>query len=135
VGLFSLLLGSQENPILGIDSFPQAIADAHTNAQSRGFSQAEFICRDIQTYSPEADIYPGDLLIFDPPRKGCPTQVLERAVRSEADSVLMVSCFLETQMRDIQYLQRRGFDLIFLSAYDMFPFTDFLETAVLLRKK
>lgn len=135
VGLFSLLLGTEHIPILGIDSHSQAIKNAKTNAQHRSFAQAEFIQADVSRYFPEAESYPEGLLILDPPRSGCPSHVLERASRSQADSVLLVSCCLETQVRDISLLKQKGLEVVSLKAFDMFPFTDFLETAVLLQKK
>ena len=135
VGLFSLSVGKTSAPILGIDSQRRSIESATHNALQRGFSKAEYTCKDVQEYFSEAEIMSDDLLIFDPPRSGCPAHVLEQAASSEFSLCLMVSCSLQTQVRDIALLQKRGFKVVSLAAFDMFPFTKYLETVALLLRK
>ena len=134
VGLFSLLLGTASMPILGIDLQKRSIENANKNALQRGFAEAEYVCCDVPKYIPNAEISTDSLLIFDPPRTGCPVQMLEEIARSAAGLCLMVSCCLETQIRDLEFLQKKGFEVVSLAAFDMFPFTDFLETIALLRR-
>ncbi len=135
VGLFSLLVGTVDIPIRGIDSQKRSIENANCNAQQRGFAKAEYVCGDVPKYIPDAEMSTDSLLIFDPPRTGCPVRVLEEIVRSAAGLCLMVSCCFETQVRDLGFLQKNGFEVVALAAFDMFPFTNFLETAALLRRK
>ncbi len=135
VGLFSLLVGTASIPILGIDSQQRSIENANNNALQRGFAKAEYVCCDVQKYFPDAEIFADNLLIFDPPRTGCPVPVLERTARSDISLCLMVSCCLETQVRDLEFLQKKGFEVVALAAFDMFPFTNFLETIALLQRK
>jgi 23S rRNA (uracil1939-C5)-methyltransferase len=135
VGLFCLMLGEKAAPILGIDSHPQAISSARSNAQRLGFRQTGFICSDVQNYLSETEISAGGLLILDPPRTGCPSCVLKKVVRSDPEYILMVSCFWDTQIRDLAVMRKSGFAVIALAAFDMFPYTRFLETMALLRRK
>ncbi|MCG2815848.1 MAG: hypothetical protein L6425_07940 [Candidatus Aminicenantes bacterium] len=73
-----------------------------------------------------------DLVFLNPPRSGCSSEVLDPLIESRPGLICMISCFPETQLRDLRLLLDAGYKLLSLSAFDMFPFSDYLETLAIL---
>lgn len=134
VGLMSLSVGEKENPILGVDRHRQAIECARENAKQRGFLRADFFCSQVEAYVHADVIGSGDLIILDPPRTGCPESVIHSVVKAKPKNICLVSCYLDTHVRDLKLWQNKGYSIQSLLAYDMFPFTDFLETLTILER-
>jgi 23S rRNA (uracil1939-C5)-methyltransferase len=78
---------------------------------------------------------PGDLVLFDPPRSGCPAGTIRAAAAKKPREVCVISCFPQTQLDDLEVWRSVGYSLRRMSALDMFPFTEFLETVSLLEKE
>ena len=123
---------------------PQAVEDAKHNAKLNGFENAEFYVGEAEKVLPEyyanyAKEHPGenaraDVIVVDPPRKGCEESVLETMVNMEPERIVYVSCDSATLARDVKYLRENGYELRKVKAVDMFPHTGHVETVCLLSK-
>ena len=135
VGLLSLLLGGKKDQIIGIDLNRGAIASAQKNAADLGFFQAKFFCSSVEKFlALEAQSRP-DWIFINPSRLGCGAKVVASAAALGAETVCSVSCSFPSHMRDLLLWRRYGYRLLSLAAFDMFPFTDFLETVAVLEKE
>jgi len=136
VGLLSLSLASPESRILGVDSHRRAVESAERNASNLGFVQACFVCGRMEsTPFREREIRSEDLVLIDPPRSGFPAAVIRTIADLAPRSLCLVSCFPDTHFRDLAAWQALGYAVENMSALDMFPFTQFLETVTLLTRK
>ena len=132
VGLLSLSLASPRTPVLGVDSHSGAIDSAERNAVLLGFEQARFLCSQVESKIDSLDIQPDDLVLMDPPRSGCPSEVVEAVAGKAPREVCLISCNPQTHFLDLSVWKEWGYVLRRISALDMFPFTRFLETVSLL---
>ena len=82
----------------------------------------------------EGEIEKADVVILDPPRKGCDEALLKAVVETEADRIVYVSCDPATLSRDIKYLSENGYEYVKGTPVDMFPHTGHVETIVLMSK-
>ena len=138
IGTISLFLAAQAKKVYGVEIIPQAIEDAKENARLNGIENAEFFVGAAEEVLPEKyreeKIY-ADVIVVDPPRKGCEESLLDTIVRMEPKRVVYVSCDPATLGRDIRYLGSRGYELKKIQAVDQFPHTNHVETVVLLSHK
>ena len=144
IGTISLFLAQKAKKVYGVEIVPQAIEDAKKNAAINGFDNAEFFvgkAEDVlpQYYKEYAKAHPGetaraDVIVVDPPRKGCEESVLETMVNMKPERIVYVSCDSATLARDLKYLCGNGYELRKVRAVDMFPHTGHVETCVLLAK-
>ena len=128
-----------------MEIIPQAIEDAPTNAKINGIENAEFYVGKAEEVLPAyyenfAKEHPGqqahaDVIVVDPPRKGCDQALLETMVRMEPDRIVYVSCDSATLARDLKYLCEEGYELKKVRPADMFPMTVHVETVVKLCRK
>ena len=146
IGTISLFLAQKAKKVYGVEIVPQAIEDAKKNAEINGIQNAEFYvgkAEDVlpQYYKDYAKAHPGenalaDVIVVDPPRKGCEESVLETMVHMQPERIVYVSCDSATLARDLKYLCENGYGLEKVRAVDMFPHTGHVETVVqLVRKK
>lgn len=135
VGLLSLSLDSHHTPILGVDNHAGAVDSAGRNADLLGSLQARFVCSRVESHIASLDIRPDDLVLLDPPRSGCPVEVIQTIAGKAPRRVCLISCCPQTQFRDLSIWSASGYSLRRMSALDMFPFTEFLETVALLEKQ
>jgi len=135
VGLFSLFLTKNDTEIIGVDNSKKAIESARRNADYQGIGRASFICSSVETYTHRARLFPDDFVLIDPPRSGCASSLIETIASHRPHSVCSISCCLKTHIRDLKDWIKRGYSIQSFSAFDMFPFTEFLETVALLAKK
>jgi 23S rRNA (uracil1939-C5)-methyltransferase len=144
IGTISLFLAQKAKKVYGVEIIPQAIEDAKHNARLNGFENAEFFVGEAEKVLPEyykeyAKAHPGenaraDVIVVDPPRKGCEESVLETMVNMQPERIVYVSCDSATLARDVKYLRENGYELRKVKAVDMFPHTGHVETCVLLEK-
>lgn len=142
IGTISLFLAQKAKKVYGVEIVPQAIEDARKNAEINGIQNAEFFVGKAEEVLPEyyaqyAKEHPGeharaDVIVVDPPRKGCEESVLETMVHMEPERIVYVSCDSATLARDLKYLCGNGYELRKVRAVDMFPHTGHVETVVLL---
>ena len=144
-GTISLFLAQKAKKVYGVEIVPQAIEDAKKNAKLNGFENAEFFVGKAEEVLPQyykdyAKEHPGenaraDVIVVDPPRKGCEESVLETMVNMKPERIVYVSCDSATLARDLKYLCGNGYELKKARAVDMFPHTGHVETVCLLSIK
>ncbi|MDO5138887.1 MAG: 23S rRNA (uracil(1939)-C(5))-methyltransferase RlmD [Oscillospiraceae bacterium] len=134
-GTIGLATTSSEQTLYGIELIDDAIESAISSAKTMNRTNAHFICGDAGEIKALIDtgIYP-DLIITDPPRKGCSPEVLEQIIRSDCPNLIMVSCNAATLARDLQILAQNGYTIDSIQPIDMFPRTRHVEVISALSK-
>ena len=135
IGTISLFLARKAKQVYGVEIVPQAIEDAKQNAQINGIKNAQFYVGKAEEVLPERyerDGIHGDIIVVDPPRKGCEESVLETMVKMRPEKIVYVSCDSATLARDVKYLRERGYEVGKVKAVDMFPHSVHVESIVLL---
>ena len=138
IGTISLFLARKAKKVYGVEIVPEAIADARNNAKINGIKNAEFYVGKAEEVLPEKYRTEGikaDVIVIDPPRKGCDEALLDTIVKMQPQRVVYVSCDSATLARDLKYMKERGYEVEKGEAVDMFPMTVHVETVVLLSHK
>ena len=145
IGTISLFLAEKAGQVYGVEIVPQAIDDARKNAEINGITNAEFFVGKAEEVLPEyyedyarqhgGEKARADVIVVDPPRKGCDQALLETIVKMAPGRVVYVSCDSATLARDLKYLCGEGYVLEKVRPVDMFPETVHVETVVLLSHK
>lgn len=129
-GLFSVFVSPLARKIIGIEWDEQSVRFAGKNAENMGVVNAEFLCGDVATVLKNNFLHAGrkmDALILDPPRSGCPKNVLEAIAFLRPQRIIYISCNPATQARDARFLLANGYILKNLLPLDMFPQTEHIE--------
>ena len=123
---------------------PQAIEDAKRNARINGITNAQFyvgkaeevLPQYYETYKKEhgGQTAHADVIVVDPPRKGCEESLLRTMVDMQPGRIVYVSCDSATLARDVKYLRGNGYEIERARAVDMFPHTVHVETVVLMSR-
>ncbi len=135
-GTISMILSKRAKHVTGIENIKPAVEDAARNAERNGAGNADFICADAAEALPELiekGIRP-DVIVIDPPRKGCDKAVLNAITGSAVQRVIYVSCDPATLARDVRILVDGGYSIQKVQPIDMFPQTAHVETVCLLSK-
>ena len=145
IGTISLFLAQKAKKVYGVEIVPQAIEDANRNAEINGIENAEFFVGKAEEILPEyyenyAREHNGekayaDVIVVDPPRKGCDEALLRTMTEMSPKRIVYVSCDSATLARDLKYLCENGYRLEKVRAVDMFPMTVHVETVVQLSLK
>ena len=138
IGTISLFLAQKAKMVRGVEIIPAAIENAKENARLNGFDNTEFFVGKAEEVLPEQFARTGeraDVIVVDPPRKGCDETLLSTIIKMQPDRVVYVSCDSATLARDLKYLCERGYELKKVCPVDMFPNTVSVETVVLLSHK
>lgn len=145
IGTISLFLAKQAKQVYGVEVVPQAVEDAKNNAKINGIMNVEFFegkAEEILTdyYGEHARKYGGegtyaDVVVVDPPRKGCDETLLRTIVEMGPEKIVYVSCDSATLARDLKYLCGGGYELKKVRTVDQFPHSVHVETVALLVKK
>ena len=137
VGTISLFLAKKAKHVIGVEIVGQAIEDAKVNAQINHIENAQFYCGAAEEVIP--DLYrqgvTADVVVVDPPRKGCDEKLLDTIVNMAPEKVVYVSCDSATLARDLKYLNEHGYVVRKVQPVDMFPMGVHVETVVLLSHK
>ena len=137
IGTISLFLARKAKKVYGVEIIPQAIEDARKNAARNGITNAEFFVGKSEEILPEYYRKNGgyaDVIVVDPPRKGCEEALLETIVKMQPARVVYVSCDSATLARDLKYLCGNGFRVEKVQPVDMFGQTVHVETVVLMSR-
>ena len=137
IGTISLFLAQKAKMVRGVEIIPAAIENAKENAKLNGFTNTEFFVGKAEEVLPEQYARTGeraDVIVVDPPRKGCDETLLATIIEMQPDRVVYVSCDSATLARDLKYLCAHGYQLKKVCPVDMFPNTVSVETVVLLSK-
>ncbi len=135
-GTISLFVSSKVGKIYGVEVVKDAVEDAERNAAKNGADNVEFICGEAEEVIPQLSlqrIIP-DIVVVDPPRKGCDESVLRAIADMKPQKIIYVSCNPATLARDLRYLEDNGFKTVEVQPVDMFPWTPHVETVVLMSK-
>lgn len=138
IGTISLFLAQKAKKVYGVEVVPQAIDDARENARLNGIENAEFFvgkAEEVLLEQYEKNQVYADVIVVDPPRKGCDEKCLETIVKMGPKRVVYVSCDSATLARDLKYLAENGYELVKVRGCDMFPWTTHVETVVLMSRK
>ena len=137
IGTISLFLAQKAKKVYGVEIIPQTIEDAITNAQINEIENAEFFVGAAEEVLPrkykEEKIY-ADVIVVDPPRKGCEQSLLDTILTMAPKRVVYVSCDPATLARDLKYLCEKDYELSKVKAVDQFSHSVHIETVALLRK-
>lgn len=136
-GTISLFLAQRAKQVYGVEIVPQAVENAIENAKENDISNVEFILGESEKEIPELikkGIRP-DVIVVDPPRKGCERELLDAIASVKPDRVVYVSCDPGTLARDLGILDELGYRTVEVQPVDMFPMTGHVETCVLLSHK
>ncbi len=137
IGTISLFLAKRAKTVFGVEVVPQAIDDARENARLNGIDNVEFFVGKAEEVLPEQfeknKVY-ADVIVVDPPRKGCDEVCLETIVRMAPKRVVYVSCDSATLARDLKWLGERGYEVTKGRAVDMFPHSTHVECVVEIRR-
>lgn len=136
IGTISLFLAQKAEKVYGVEIIPAAIEDAKKNAKLNELDNTEFFVGKAEEVVPR--LYKegkrSNVVVVDPPRKGCDEKVLDTIVSMNPDRVVYVSCNPATLARDLKYLDDRGYRCEVVQPVDMFPHTMHVETVVLMSK-
>lgn len=138
IGTISLFLAQKAQQVYGVEIVPQAIEDAKRNAALNGFHNAEFYVGKAEEILPNKYREEGvkaDVIVVDPPRKGCDEALLQTIAQMQPKRVVYVSCDSATLARDLKYLAGEGYEVEKGTVVDQFPHTTHVETVCLMSKK
>lgn len=139
IGTISLFLAQRAKHVYGVEIVEAAIADAGNNARINGIENVEFFVGKAEEVLPEfyerKTAEKSDVIVVDPPRKGCDEKCLETIVKMEPRRVVYVSCDSATLARDLRYLCDRGYEVREVQPVDMFPQTVHTECVVGIQRK
>jgi 23S rRNA (uracil1939-C5)-methyltransferase len=134
IGTIALYLAKKARRVYGVEIVPQAIQDAKENAKLNDMNHVHFEVGAAEEVMPrwlQEGIRP-DVIVVDPPRKGCDAATLDAAVGMDPKRLVYVSCNSATLARDAKYLQERGYRVIEVQPVDMFPHTGHVECVALI---
>ena len=138
IGTISLFLARQAKQVYGVEIVPQAIDDARQNAVRNGIDNAKFYVGKAEEVLPhlyETEGIFADVIVVDPPRKGCDEECLNTILKMRPKRLVYVSCDSATLARDLKYLCSQGYELKCGRAFDNFPMGGHVETVVLLSQQ
>ena len=149
IGTISLFLAQKAGKVYGVEIVPQAIEDAKNNAKLNGITNAEFFVGKAEEVLPEfyereskkrhetdvagADMLHPDVIVVDPPRKGCDEKCLETMLKMQPERIVYVSCDSATLARDLRILCDGGYEIKKVRAVDQFGHTTHVETVIMMQ--
>ena len=137
VGTIGLIAAEKAEKIISVELNRDAVRDAKENAKINGISNVSFYCADATDFLAEmaAEGEKADLVIMDPPRAGSTEKFMKSVVRLSPKKILYISCNPETLARDLRFFISNQYRIKKCQPFDMFPFTEHVETVVSLVRK
>ncbi|WP_405099603.1 23S rRNA (uracil(1939)-C(5))-methyltransferase RlmD [Oceanobacillus sp. FSL H7-0719] len=137
IGTISLFLAQKAKKVYGIEIVPDAIEDAKMNAKINGITNAEFVVGEAEKVMPEwkNQGFTPDVIVVDPPRKGCEPEFLHAMIEMEPKRIVYVSCNPSTLARDLVILEEGGYETKEVQPVDMFSQTNHVEAVTLLERR
>lgn len=138
IGTISLFMAGAAKHVYGVEEVPQAVADAKRNARNNGIENADFFVGKAEEVLPEKFEKEGiraDVIVVDPPRKGCDGAVLDTMLKMQPERIVYVSCDSATLARDLRVLCDGGYAVERIRGVDQFGHTVHVETVVKLSLK
>ena len=143
IGTISLFIAKElgsAGEVIGVEIVPEAIENAKENARRNGITNARFYAGAAEEVVPKlisadgSESAKADVVVVDPPRKGCDQTLLDTIVRMSPNRIVYVSCDPATLARDVKVLAAKGYEVKKARTCDMFPMGGHVETVVLLSK-
>lgn len=137
IGTISSFLTKKAGKVYGVEIIPQAIEDARENARRNGIENVEFFVGKAEEVLPEQyerNHVRADVIVVDPPRKGCDPVCLETILKMAPERVVYVSCDSATLARDVKFLEENGYRATRVRPVDMFPMGGHCECVVKLER-
>ena len=136
VGTIGLTMAGSVKKLIGVEIVGKAIENAKINAKLNNIDNAEFICADAPTAAKklEKEGIKADVIILDPPRKGCDASLFDTVCQMNPERIVYVSCDSSTLARDLKILDEKGYKTKRVCAVDMFPRTPHVEAVALIEK-
>ncbi|HZK18482.1 MAG TPA: 23S rRNA (uracil(1939)-C(5))-methyltransferase RlmD [Clostridia bacterium] len=138
IGGIALHLASAARSVVGVEIVGEAVETARVNAAINGINNVEFIAGDIEKIiakpTGRKELGNSDVVVLDPPRKGCSRTVLKGLSIFRPDRIVYVSCNPSTLARDLAYLTELGYSTAAVQPIDLFPHTSHVETVVLMSR-
>lgn len=136
VGTISLFLAKQAKKVIGIEIVDAAIENAKENAKLNHIDNVEFVCSDASTYAQYLvkQNMQVDVVVVDPPRKGCDELTLDSICMMNPKKIVYVSCNPATLARDLKHLETKGYKTMIVQPCDMFPSSFHVENVSPLTK-
>ena len=117
--------------LIGVEIVPEAVENARYNAAANGVENAEFYCSAAE----DMDFGSADVVVVDPPRKGCASSLIEYIGKMKPSRVVYISCSPDTLARDCREFVRYGYEFDEVRPFNMFPRTGHIESVVCLRRR
>ena len=143
IGTISLFLAQNAKQVYGVEIVPQAIADANENAKLNGITNARFFVGKAEEVLPgfygrgetgsAADMLHPDVIVVDPPRKGCEESLLATMVQMAPERIVYVSCDSATLARDLKYLCGNGYEIKKVQGVEQFCQTVHVECVIMMQ--
>lgn len=139
IGTISLFLAQQAAHVFGVEIVSEAVENAKENARLNGIDNVSFVCgaaEEVVTDPGQCASAAGtaDVIVVDPPRKGCDAALLDTMVRMAPERIVYVSCDPATLARDVKLLGEKGYEVRKVRAVDMFPQGGHVESVCLLHR-
>ena len=131
-GTIGLSMADKVKTLVGVEIVPEAVENARKNARRAGIKNATFYCGDVGKIAAQL-MQQGeapDVIVVDPPRKGCDAEVLDVMAQMQPERIVMISCNPATAARDCARLAQKGYVTRQVQAVDLFPMTGHVETVV-----
>ncbi|MFB1050570.1 23S rRNA (uracil(1939)-C(5))-methyltransferase RlmD [Paraliobacillus sp. JSM ZJ581] len=137
IGTISLFLAQQAKKVYGVEIVGEAIADAKENAKLNKINNVEFFVGQAEKVMPwwTAQGLNPDVIVVDPPRKGCDEALLEAMLEMKPERIVYVSCNPSTLARDLRILEDGGYKTKKIQPVDMFPQTNHVECVSLMSRE
>lgn len=136
-GTIGLTMAKSCKQLIGVEIIEDAVRDAEQNAAVNSICNARFICADAETAASqlESEGVRPDVVVLDPPRKGCGEALVKTIGKMSPDRIVYVSCDPATLARDLKYFEEQGYKTLDVTPVDMFPRTAHVEAVVMMSRK
>lgn len=136
VGSLSLFLAKKAKKVIGVEVVAEAILDAKRNAELNKICNAQFLAGKTEEILPKMGQkgIKAEVLVLDPPRKGCEKGALDAIAQLGPEKIIYVSCDPGTLARDLRILADQGYQTLEVQPVDMFPWTNHVEAVILLQR-
>ena len=131
-GTITAALSKEAKKVIGVEIVPSAVKSAKKSLERAGINNVEIHLGEAEVIAPKL-IEAGekaDVVLVDPPRKGCDEKLLSAIVKMKPERIVYVSCDVSTLARDAKFLKEKGYEIKKVAPFDMFPFTHHVECIV-----
>ena len=132
IGSIGLYVANKVNQVIGVEEVKDAVVNATENAVENNIKNTQFIHADVASYIKENTIPKSDVVIVDPPRKGCGEDLINHLINAKPKKIIYVSCNPVSLAKECSRLIENGYDAKAVQPIDMFPQTVHVESVIVL---